>query len=311
MKNLLHCLILLLITASLICTDAVSGRYRKERERKKDKSKLQKDANLCTMQGNSAVLHCVCVGGSPPLNTTSAECWVFTGVTKDLSVWSLFATQPHITELKFLVRPQEQFTFVPTEGLRHLNYLRKLEITYANINEIQPYAFANSTTLYELTLPRNNIVQLDHHAFAHLTNLSELNLERNRIAEIRRHVFVDLLHLKRLLFSHNNLSVIQERSFRYLAHLLELDLQKNYISVLTRYTFSGLGELKRLDLSKNKISMLGDLTFSELWVLQVSSINLYHTDIILLLYDVVQVSTKDKIALNEYSKTQLKHHVKE
>lgn len=256
-------LFLLLIVAALCTADS----WRKK-DRKKEKTK-QKDANLCTMEGNSAALHCVCIGGSPPHNTTSAECWVFTGVTKDHTIWSLFSTQPHITQLKFLVRPQGQFTFVPTKGLRHLIHLNELQITYANINEIHPYAFANSSSLRELTLSRNQIVNLDHHAFAHLTNLTELNLEQNRISEIRRDVFVDLPRLLKLYAAENNLSVIQECAFRQLAHLLDLELDRNYISVITRDTFTGLGELRRLDLSYNKIGMLGDLSFSELWVLEV------------------------------------------
>ncbi|XP_044254376.1 connectin [Tribolium madens] len=290
-------LILLLIAMS-VCMGATSNSWKKK-ERKREKVKSQRDANLCTMEGNAAALHCVCVGGSPPVNTTSAECWVFTGVSKDHNIWSLFATQPHITQLKFLVRPQGQFTFIPTKGLRHLNHLKELQIMYASINEIHPYAFANSSSLRELTLSRNQIVVLDHHAFAHLTNLTELFLEENRIAEIRRDVFVDLPRLQKLYAAHNNLSVIQEGAFRHLAHLLELELDTNYISVLTRDTFTGLGELKRLDLSYNKISMLGDLTFSELWVLE--ELHLEYNQIEL-------VSNRAFAGLNHLRKLSLSHN---
>ena len=104
-------LIVLLIATSL-CVSAASNTWKK----KDKKTKAQREAKLCTMEGNAAALHCVWVGGAPPVNTTSAECWIFTGVSKDHSIWSLFATQPHINQLKILVRPQGLFTFIPTKG---------------------------------------------------------------------------------------------------------------------------------------------------------------------------------------------------
>lgn len=108
-------LVVLLLIATSLCITTTANSWKKK-DRKKDKLKSQRDANLCTMEGNAGALHCVCVGGTPPINTTSAECWIFTGVSKDHSIWSLFATQPHITQLKFLVRPNGLFTFIPTKG---------------------------------------------------------------------------------------------------------------------------------------------------------------------------------------------------
>lgn len=266
MKNLyLVTLVLLCLTLS----SDVWARNRKEKERKKDKSKYTMDTNLCNIEDNAAPMHCFC-NSQLRANASDAKCWIFTGLTEEHSLWSIFSTQPHIIELTITVRPGGQFTFVPTRGLIHLRALQTLEIKYASITDIHPYAFANLTMLKEISMSRNQVVNLKHHAFAHLPNLLEITLDENRISELNRDVFVDLPSIQKLFIDQNNLSVIHDGAFRHLASLLELELDNNYISVLTRDTFTGLSGLKRLDLTSNRIRMLGDLTFAELWSLEVS-----------------------------------------
>lgn len=260
------------VTLVLLCftlnTD-VYARNRKEKDRKKDKSKFALETNICTIEDHQAPMHCFC--NTPDLgNASDAKCWIFTGLTPEHSLWSLFSTQPRIATMTITVRPGGQFTFVPTKGLAQTKNLQTLEIKYGSITDIHPYAFANSTNLKEISMSRNQVVNLKHHAFAHLPNLQEIVLDENRISELNRDVFVDLPSMQKLFIDQNNLSVIHDGAFRHLGTLLELELDNNYLSVLTRETFTGLSGLKRLDLTANRISMLGDLTFAELWSLEVS-----------------------------------------
>lgn len=260
------------LCVTLLLFTSVLAKYRKEKDRKKMPSKItgiSDNTNLCTIEGNSVPFHCFCSDGTTTTNATKAKCWVFNGLTQEHSLWTLFSTQPLITELNIMVTPMGQLNFIPTKGLQYLKELQTLSIMYGSVDDIHPYAFANLTKVYEIMLARNRIVTLSHHAFAHLTNLSILDLDENRLSELNRDVFVDLPHLKKLFLKQNNVSVIQEGTFRHLGHLVELELGANSISVLTKDTFAGLGELKKLILSSNKIIMLGDLTFAELWVLEV------------------------------------------
>lgn len=261
-----------LVTLVLLCltlSSDVWARNRKTKERKKDKSKYTAETNLCTIEEYATPMHCFC-NSQILANATEAKCWIFTGLTQEHTMWSIFSTQPHVTELTITVRPGGQLSFVPTKGIIYLHSLQTLEIKYANIIDIHPYAFANLTMLKDITMSRNQVVNLKHHAFAHLPNLLELTLDENRISELNRDVFVDLPYIQKLFIDQNNLSVIHDGAFRHLASLLELELDNNYISVLTRDTFTGLSGLKRLDLTSNRIRMLGDLTFAELWSLEVS-----------------------------------------
>lgn len=260
-----------LVTLVLLCltlSSDVWARNRKEKDRKKDKSKYTMDTNLCNIEDHAAPMHCFC-DTLLVANATNAKCWIFTGLTREHSLWSIFSTQPHIIDLTITVRPGGQFTFVPSRGLVYLKSLHTLEIKYASITDIHPYAFANLTMLKEISMSRNQVVNLKHHAFAHLPGLHEITLDENRISELNRDVFVDLPNIQKLFIDQNNLSVIHDGAFKHLGSLLELELDNNYISVLTRDTFTGLSGLKRLDLTSNRINMLGDLTFAELWSLEV------------------------------------------
>ncbi|KAK5643394.1 hypothetical protein RI129_007239 [Pyrocoelia pectoralis] len=236
----------------LILLTCVLAKLKKEKERKKVVKLKIENNNLCTIEGNSAPFHCFCSDGTSTTNATKAKCWVFSGLTPEHSLWTLFSTQPHIIELNVMVTPMGELSFIPTNG----------------INNIHPYALANLTKIHEIRLAKNRILTLNPRAFAHLLNLSLLDLDENRIFELNRDVFVDLPLLKKLFLKQNNLSAIQEGAFRQLGHLVELELSTNSISILTKDTFAGLGELKKLFLSYNKIIMLGDLTFAELWILE-------------------------------------------
>lgn len=260
--------VVLAVYMILLLISCAVAKLRKEKERKKIPKLGAENNNLCTIEGNSAPFHCFCSDGTTTANATKAKCWVFNGLTPEHSLWTLFSTQPFITELNIMVTPNGELNFIPTKGLQFLRDLQTLTILYGSIEDIHPYAFANLTKVHEIKLARNRVTTLSHHAVAHLANVSVIDLDENRISELNRDVFVDLPLLKKLFLKQNNISVIQEGAFRQLGHLLELELGTNAMSILTKDIFAGLGELKKLFLSYNKIVMLGDLTFAELWVLE-------------------------------------------
>lgn len=55
--------------------------------------------------------------------------------------------QPNLETLKINVREESVHKFVPTRALSFLRKLKSFEISYGTIAELQPYAFANLTTL--------------------------------------------------------------------------------------------------------------------------------------------------------------------
>ncbi|XP_026280418.1 connectin [Frankliniella occidentalis] len=221
--------------------------------------------NLCdSFHIRTLNVYCSC-SSQQLLNATEASCWVF-GKSENESapIWDSFSSQPNLETLKINVRDESVHKFVPTRALSFLRKLKLFEIMYATISELQPYAFANLTTLQELQLKRNQIITLKPRSFAWLPNLTTVNLGENQVAEVHREVFLGLPSLRRLFLDRNNITTLHDGSFTHLSGLDELELNDNQLAVLTRETFSGLKMLRRLLLNNNKLRMLGDCTFCEM-----------------------------------------------
>lgn len=58
-----------------------------------------------------------------------------------------FLFQPNLLSLKINVREDSTHKFIPTRALSFLRKLKYFEIAYASVKVLQPYAFANLTTL--------------------------------------------------------------------------------------------------------------------------------------------------------------------
>ncbi|KAK9870072.1 hypothetical protein WA026_006167 [Henosepilachna vigintioctopunctata] len=223
------------------------------------------DINLCEIKGNSEHMHCVCSDGTSVFNKTRAECWIFSEISTDNSIWNLFSTQPWLRWLKLMVRPEVKIFRLPKVIFTHLHRLEYVSILYGNIEELPSYAFHESKTLKEAKLSSNGITKIATHCFYNMSELTLLQLDENNIEELREDMFVKLPKLSKLVLSRNNISQIQDGTFSHLSQLEELFLDGNNLRSLNRMTFMELGHLKMLILSMNKIGSIDDFTFEQLW----------------------------------------------
>ncbi|KAL0829375.1 hypothetical protein ABMA28_004152 [Loxostege sticticalis] len=259
--------LILMIAFATVEINVTESRQNDKRRWKNDKS-YSHYVNICDIQDRVSKVHCYCE--SVKIKTaTKADCWVFNGgIAEDDPFWSNFYSQPKIEKLTFNVRADGGLTYIPAKVIVRLEHLQYLNIQYANIFSIPSFAFTNSTTLREITLPKNKITKLEKMAFAHLLRLSNFSLAENQISELNRDVFYYLPNLQRLYLSKNTISVLHDGCFKHLSNLIRLDLDNNLLTVVIRENFQGLSNLISLDMRNNKLTLIGDLAFAELWSLQ-------------------------------------------
>lgn len=257
-----------MIAFATVEINVTESRQNDKRRWKNEKSTYSHYVNICDIQDRGSKVHCYCE--SIKIKTaTKADCWVFNGgIAEDDPFWSNFYSQPKIEKLTFNVRADGGLTYIPAKVIVRLERLLYLNIQYANIYSIPSFAFTNSSTLREITLPKNKIAKLEKMSFAHLIMLSNVSLIENQISELKRDVFYVLPNLQRLYLSKNNLGLLHDGCFMHLNNLIRLDLDNNLLTVLMKENFQGLSNLITLDLRNNKLAMIGDLTFAELWSLQ-------------------------------------------
>lgn len=225
--------------------------------------------NLCSKDRDmKLVCHCT-PEDYMHIKATKADCWIFHDdfPSNDIN-WRAFQTQLYLEHLKFTVQRTGSLEYVPTNEMGTLKSLRSISIEYAQIKEINSYAFANLSQLTSIILPKNQIHMLHAFAFANHPDLEEINLEQNQIVDIDKNTFVDLPNLTNLNVARNKITTIHDDLFSELRKLVELRLDSNAISILTREMFKGLGNLRTLNISNNNINYIGNTVFAELWGLQ-------------------------------------------
>ena len=103
-----------------------------------------------------------------------------------------------------------------------------LDLSLSKIWSLKSGCFNGLVNLKRLNLNFCNINQIEENAFSSsLANLEALILSHNKLRLIEKHYFNNLLNLKQLNLSNNKLESIQDGSFNCLKNLNGLDLSSN------------------------------------------------------------------------------------
>lgn len=252
-----------------INSEISTRKWEKSKQRATDAVGISSHMNLCSKDRDmKLVCHCT-PEDYMHIKATKADCWIFhDDFPRNDPNWQAFQTQPFLENLKFTVQRTGSLEYIPTNEIGLLKSLRSINIEYAQIKEINSFAFANLTQLTSLTLPKNQIQLIHSNAFANHPDLEEIDLEQNQIVEIDKNAFIDLPNLTLLNLSRNKITTIHENLFNEIRKLVELRIDSNSISVLTREMFKGLGNLRTLNVSNNNINYIGNTVFAELWGLE-------------------------------------------
>lgn len=203
-------------------------------------------------------------------NTVDADCLILHDDFPQSDVaWSSFRQHPQLRHVALTVHRNGFMGYLPSAVLGAQRELRSIQITYAEIREIPPFAFGNLTRLENVTLTHNHIEVLEQQAFVNHPQLRWLSLEENEIVAVDAMAFANLPQLQELVLAKNNISVLHDAMFVELEALHTLRLNENIVAELRRMVFRGLGNLRTLDLSYNEVRRLEDGVFEELWSLEV------------------------------------------
>lgn len=142
----------------------------------------------------------------------------------------------------------------------NLKFLKKLNLSSNQINQIPDSVFKELIYLIELNLSNNKIEKISTNTLKGLQNLQILNLKSNKIESIDDSSFDHLESLKILILSSNELST-QNDIFGQLNNLIYLDLSENKIKEISSNCYNGLWNLEVLNLEKNQLNRFDNSTF--------------------------------------------------
>lgn len=120
--------------------------------------------------------------------------------------------QPHVfvglQKLETLqIRFENKLTLIPKNVFNELPKLKKLEITFNHISEIEENAF-DDPSITQLGLSNNYLTKIENGTFNGLVNLEHLLINTNNIKEIKPWVFDNLPYLNRLELIQNDIKKI-------------------------------------------------------------------------------------------------------
>lgn len=254
---------------TLACTTSILVDAKGLKHQKRDIN-----STICDPAHDSTnLVQCFCYMDRDSQVIRNADCYLtVTSVQPEHNVWKTFRALKHAHKITFTNTRGIPLNYVPTNSIIEANSVLKFEIKHGIIDNIEPFAFGNASTVKEITLRDNRIKSLSSHAFAHHKQLKEISLDTNSLLEIDRNVFVDLPALEKLYLTNNEISTIHDKAFIHLDHMRELEIDRNKVFSLNFATFEGLTNLEKLDLSNNALEVIGDNTFEALKNLQ--SLNL-------------------------------------
>lgn len=158
--------------------------------------------------------------------------------------------------------------------------LKRLQLSYNVITEINPMAFGNLTSLEILTLEHNSIVYLKRRAFSGLTALQILHLSHNHMEQLQIDQFLNLHNLRVLDLSFNHIKSLPRDVFKN-TKIERLDLSNNEFVSMPSISLGDIGfTLRHLDISYNNIDHLDSTMFQETQF--ITELNLCHNKLTIL-----------------------------
>ncbi|XP_044004106.1 carboxypeptidase N subunit 2-like [Aphidius gifuensis] len=145
-----------------------------------------------------------------------------------------------------------------------LEKLETLDLSYNQLNSIQPGTFNNLLNLKHLSLQENHLTSLPKNIFTGLKNLESLNIGLNRLNYLESSTFVGLSKLRQLWIGYNNLTTLPKDIFYGLDNLEMLALHSNQLKYLESSTFNGLLKLEFLHMEENNLTTLPKNIFNDL-----------------------------------------------
>lgn len=143
-----------------------------------------------------------------------------------------------------------------SETFKHLHQIKRLNLSWLQLNQIEPKAFQGLRNLYSLNLSGNKLVTFTNLTFTGLSQLGKLNLSHNSLNFLERSYFLGLDSLKVLDLSNNKISDMDWGALQAFPNLTHLNLAYNNLTEFKVGAFSNLLVLNNLNLAYNSISEL-------------------------------------------------------
>lgn len=206
------------------------------------------------------------------------------------------------SSLTALGLPNNRLVNVPSEALRSLIHLERLDLSNNRIQSIAGQPFAGLDRLRFLDLSGNALETIAPTVFAAASGLRSLQLRSNLLetSQLVAPALSGLKKLQELDLGYNRLRGRLTSTFlQGLDNLITLELTGNNLTLLKRGMLSGLKRLRTLRLARNQIDVIEDQSFVSLASL--TSLDLSHNG-------VVAISGQSLSHLNDLTQLDLSHN---
>lgn len=192
---------------------------------------------------------------------------------------SIFENLPMLTAVD--LSRNHRLSLITKAGTVHSTSLRRLNLAYCNMNDVELSGFDNLLTI---NLRGNMIRQLNENSFESNTQLENLDLSYNAISFVALDTFKNLKSLKFIDLSFNMIATIERDTFKCNELLTSINLSRNYITRFNRFhgksvtnlnmsgceiltinpdALKGFPDISDLDLSNNQISIFPETLYSD------------------------------------------------
>ncbi|XP_057366942.1 uncharacterized protein LOC130687748 [Daphnia carinata] len=224
---------------------------------------------------------------------------ISSGEIQDVSAQAFAGLASSLTALGL---PNNRLVNVPSEALRPLIHLERLDLSNNRIQSIAGQPFAGLDRLRFLDLSGNALETIAPTVFGAASGLRSLQLRSNLLetSQLVAPALSGLKKLQELDLGYNRLRGRLTSTFlQGLDNLITLELTGNNLTLLKRGMLSGLKRLRTLRLARNQIDVIEDQSFVSLASL--TTLDLSHNG-------VVAISGQSLSHLNDLTQLDLSHN---